>query len=433
MSRLRGWAKHHLPPGLQARATLGRELLRHRLYRPAHLAAWLRGALGPGPARSHERAEARRELLAWLGRAQDACQGGGVAGWYALASGWAPGYPETTGYIIVTMLDAAARDGRPRDRERARRMAKWEVQVQLPEGGWQGGFVTDLRRPIVFNTGQVLQGLLAAHAAFGDPTFAAAAERGAAWLVSVQDPDGAWRRHTYQEAPHAYSTRVAWPLAALAVQAGDRRMREAARRNLDWTLRQQESDGWFRYSGFGPDEPAFTHTIAYTLEGLIEAADVLREERYLEAGQRAAEVLFLRFERRGRLAGSYQPGWKGDDSFACLTGAAQLGRVWTRLFDLTGDARYLNAALKINDQVLAAVRWRSHHPGIRGGVPGSLPLSGAYMRFRFPSWAVKFALDALLAEERSLARLARRAAPRQGDDPEAADMAILAGGIGGSA
>jgi len=46
------------------------------------------------------------EGLQWLVRAQDnsATRDGGVSRHYSLANGWAASYPETTGYIIPTML-----------------------------------------------------------------------------------------------------------------------------------------------------------------------------------------------------------------------------------------------------------------------------------------------------------------------------------------
>jgi hypothetical protein len=82
-----------------------------------------------------------------------------------------------------------------------------------------------------------------------------------------------------------------------------------------------------------------------------------------------------------------------------------MSRVWGRLFELTGDARYLSAALKMNDYVVSLIDVESNCSGIRGGVKGSDPLWGPYMRFRMPSWAVKFTLDALFQEADGLARL----------------------------
>jgi hypothetical protein len=112
-----------------------------------------------------------------------------------------------------------------------------------------------------------------------------------------------------------------------------------------------------------------------------------------------------RYEIRRHLAGSYDAGWRGDHAFACLTGCAQMARVWGRLFDVVNDARYLNAALKINDFLLETVRLDSTDGGIRGGIKGSHPIWGNYMTWRYPSWAVKFTLDALFQEEKAMNRL----------------------------
>src|SRR6185369_11307693 len=83
------------------------------------------------------------EALDWLGRAQDhsATHDGGVARHYSLVSGWGPSYPETTGYIIPTMLACGEALGRPDLTDRARRMLDWLVAIQLPGGGFQGGTV----------------------------------------------------------------------------------------------------------------------------------------------------------------------------------------------------------------------------------------------------------------------------------------------------
>jgi len=69
------------------------------------------------------------------------------------------------------------------------------------------------------------------------------------------------------------------------------------------------------------------------------------------------------------------------------------------LFDVTGDLRYLNAALKMNEMLkqLLPVRGRR---GVVGGVAGSYPIWGAYQPMRFISWGCKFLADALMLEQR---------------------------------
>ena len=73
--------------------------------------------------------------------------------------------------------------------------------------------------------------------------------------------------------------------------------------------------------------------------------------------------------------------------------------VWLRLFEVTGDLRYLNAALKMNEMLkqLLPVRGRR---GMVGGVAGSYPIWGAYQPMRFISWGCKFLADALMLEQR---------------------------------
>src|ERR1044071_9673228 len=112
------------------------------------------------PATDPGRDVASREVLAWLSRAQDRSksQDGGVARHFSLLDGWSPSYPETTGYIIPTLLQTGTTDATAR----ARRMLDWLVAIQFPEGGFQGGIVNQTpRMPVTFNTGQILIGLAA--------------------------------------------------------------------------------------------------------------------------------------------------------------------------------------------------------------------------------------------------------------------------------
>ncbi len=88
------------------------------------------------------------EALRWLEDAQDATPDQGFARSYSIAwdpyfrrRGWQPSYPETTGYIIPTLFEAAHHLGRPDLADRAIRAAFWEIEVQLPSGAVQGGFI----------------------------------------------------------------------------------------------------------------------------------------------------------------------------------------------------------------------------------------------------------------------------------------------------
>ena len=149
----------------------------------------------------------------WLCRAQDVAPDGGVSAGFHLKDGWLPSYPETTGYIACTFFDQADAQVRPDLERRAWRMIDWLLTLQLEGGGFPGQFGTRSRGPIVFNTGQILFGLVrAAERDRGRHDLREAAVRAAGWLVDVMDSDGAWRRHTHGRVVHSYNSRTAWAL-----------------------------------------------------------------------------------------------------------------------------------------------------------------------------------------------------------------------------
>lgn len=383
-----------------------------RLLHPSILALLGRDGLGatarPGDSERHLEA-----TMQWLCRAQDHGGGqGGVSAGYSLLQGWLDPYPETTGYIIPTFFDYAQRTQREEFRHRAIRMADWEIAVQMPLGAVQAGLYRGegrARRPAVFNTGQAIFGWCRAFAETSDGRYLEAAIRAGNWLLNVQGPDGAWHRSEQETETgvHAYDARTAWSLLELSRHVRDERYRKAARANLEWTLSKQRENGWFEHNAFFVSGDKWnlplTHTIAYVLEGLEGAWRILGDPRYWKAAQKTAERLMRIFELRRRLPGEFDESWKSKATYTCLTGNAQTAGIWLRLYESSGDARYLNAALKLNDAVKATQSLHSIHGGIRGGVKGSQPIFGRYTRFTFVNWGAKFLADALMLEDRMMA------------------------------
>src|SRR6266496_1397559 len=99
------------------------------------------------------------KAIGWLARAQDnsLSKDGGVARDFSLITGWSTSYPETTGYIVPTMLAYADRKKDQAIRDRAKRMLDWLVAIQFSEGGFQGSVIgASPVVPVTFNTGQIL-------------------------------------------------------------------------------------------------------------------------------------------------------------------------------------------------------------------------------------------------------------------------------------
>jgi hypothetical protein len=353
--------------------------------------------------------------------------------WVRPLRGWYWPYPETTGYVIATLIRYARFAQEPRLIELALRQAEWIASLQYPDGALPGSHVdrAGKKAPSVFNTGQMLIGLCAAHDVCArDGTFRVAndrdgascapasgeahpfipcALRAARWLARGVDPQaGIWTGHAYvQDFSPSYYAHACWPMLEVWRRTGEDGVRDAACRVLDTIIRRQRANAAFDGWGFRPGAKAFTHTIGYTLWGLLEAARVLGPDgqRYADAALRTGGVLLRKAELQGGLAGAYDPDWRGDRWYACLTGHCQVAQAWMRAAELLDDLRYLNAACKALRAVIDAQRIRSLDPNLYGAIPGSRPLWGRYLAMRYPNWAPKFFVDALLDADAWMQRL----------------------------
>jgi hypothetical protein len=377
----------------------------HLVRDPRHLVLLGRDASGRLP---HARPllDHAAAAMTWLRRAQDQTGTGGVAAAYSLIEGWAGPYPETTGYIIETFLDWARHTGDRRDVDRAIRMGDWEIEVQLPSGAVRG-LAGIHAHPIVFNTGQVIFGWVALARHTGERRFTDAARRAGDWLVAGMDEDGKWSKDVYNGCATVYHTRVAWSLHELAALTGDSRYADAANRNLRWSLLQRTPTGHFNAMAFDLDKAPFTHTIAYTLRGFQESARFVDGELAAEMRKtvtlgcekvlRAYELRKASPEQLPRyLPGTLDKNWKSKDKYSCLTGNVQLAAILIREYQSGGDVRLLNAALKLIEQTAATQPMAENAVAIYGGIAGSYPVWGAYMRLQYPNWAAKYFVDAVL-------------------------------------
>ena len=351
-----------------------------------------------------------RAAAQWLAAAQDLQSDGGVAGRYQLGRGWTSSYPETTGYIVPTFLALSRALPQAGFRERAERAVQFLLSVQLPEGGFPGLEIADNRdTPSVFNTAQILHGLTAWHRETGDEEVRIAAGRAVQWLLGLQDPDGAFRRYAYEDRASTYSAYLACRLAEWGDYAADRAALAAASRHLDWTLAHRSPNDWIALAGFDEEQhqadEAFTHTIAYTLAGILSTAETLGRSDGITAVAAAAERLARRLELSRFLPGLIGSDWRGRSRYACLTGNCQMALIWFRLYSLTRNLRLVNAALKAIDLVKLAQPMRNPNPGLFGGIPGSDPIHGSYIEGAVPNWAAKYFIDALLEKRRVLSEL----------------------------
>jgi len=399
---------------LSSRLSLVKDLSRLALRTCAWGSSYARVLLSyvlEGGANTAARFSDREHLMAaarWLASAQDAMRDGGVAAHFSLRKGWSTSYPETTGYLIPTFLRLAKEPGLESFEERAARAVDFLLQCQLPEGAFSGGQVhQNTMTPSVFNSAQIICGLVAWHRHTKDQRALDSAVRAGDWLVSVQDADGAWKRHVYHELATSYTAHASCWLAELGEYIGERSYRNAAFRHVEWVLALVDQEtGWFDRCGFTMEQhekrTAFTHTIAYTLSGVLMTSQLLGIREGIACVDRAAREVARRLELLGWLPGMLDSHWRRCANFACVTGAAQMGLIWMQLFKGCRDVQWMNAAMLAIDTVKSAQEMRASAPELLGAIPGSDPVWGSYMRFAYPNWAAKFFIDALFEKGRTL-------------------------------
>ena len=368
---------------------------------------WLRYCIGVRPITGETERRARA-AAAWLARAQDANSDGGVAQGYfpcEVENGWCDSYPETTGYIITTLLQYSARFGDTKVRQRAMQMALWEAQIQMPSGAVQGGRVCppDKQTPCAFNTGMVLDGWCSAYQASGNRLFFSAGKRAADYLLGDLTADGYFRTNGQFVAASdikTYNCLCAWPLYRFADISEESRYKEAALKLVEASLRQRQANGWFANNCLTRLEAPLLHTIAYTLQGILEVAILARRADYIQAVGNSTDAILCHLRPDGFLPGRFYSNWRPAVLSSCLTGSAQMAIVCYRLYEHTGLRQYWAAAESIVNYLKALQEMDSYDPAIIGALAGSFPILGEYMSMGYPNWATKYLLDSLILQDR---------------------------------
>jgi len=336
--------------------------------------------------------------MQWLCRAQDATGGGGVSTAYDLRQGWLPAFPETTGYIAPTFFNYAQLTGQSGFRDRALGMLDWLCQVQNPDGSIHA-VIPGMEKPVIFDTGQVLFGFLRGFLETRNEAYLSRAEKCGTWLVSVQDSDGKWSRHEFLGHLHAYNTRVAWALAELAKVTGKPAFAGAAEKNLNWASGRQLDNGWFQNNAFSPEQPTYTHTLAYVTRGFLECGILNGRQDWIGRAKSTADALMQRQRPDGSLSGSYGTEWEPTASSTCLTGNAQMAFIWLRFYQLTREDAYRIFAQRAIDYLALRQERSRLWVNIRGAMAGSVPIDGNYLPYVYPNWASKFFCDLLMREQ----------------------------------
>lgn len=141
--------------------------------------------------------------------------------------------------ITGRVMDALCRRGMSYKDPAISRGVRYLLTTQEKDGGWYGRWGVNY----IYGTFLALRGLRAA----GDPSAQSSMKRAAAWLYSVQNPDGGWGESCmgYQTGnfvpAESTASQTAW--AVLGLLAAEGSLSAKAKDGIHWLMDRQKSDG----------------------------------------------------------------------------------------------------------------------------------------------------------------------------------------------
>lgn len=300
---------------------------------------------------------------------------------------WSKPYPETTGYLIPTLIQLEKQMD-IKTSNLVDSCIQWLAkEVQHKDGAFPSLYA-DNTRPSLFNSAQIALGFYA-YAKKSDQ-YKAEELKLTEWLaehICISEKD----IHYKEDFVPTYYSRVVWPSLLLGLKHGHEVLLEGCKKLLGILLQRIDKSYFPLQAGFQGDI-AFTHTLAYTVRGIMESALLLEDDSLLELCKHQIDAQIQVMQSNNMIiAGQYGPGWEGDYSFRCLAGEWQWIIIFLKAVNLFNERSYLNLSSQLIEKM----------PGSgflypEGAVSGSWPFWGKYMPLKAPNWAAKFALDALL-------------------------------------
>lgn len=350
-------------------------------------------------------------IVGWYEKAVAHNGDGGVPGGVSLAEYATKGttffasYPETTGYILASLVLARAFGKAGVSAPLVDGMVSYLLAAQRPDGGFRTGAWSEDSRSLAFDTGQVLCGMTEYYRRVEPlPEVRRCLAAAAGWMASEIEADGSYSaRSSFSGSKRNYYTRATIGLAHAGVTLDDSRLVTAAEQNIRWALSCQDAGGWFSRFSF-PDGPRHNlHGVAYTLDGILEVGLLLKNEEFIARARLSADRLMHGHYRDLPIAkvlpGHYYEDFVQAGNELVPTGIAQFALVCFKLAKICSEEAYREYADALTEQ-LGRLQLRGfEEPALNGLLPGSWPVNGRYEPYFLPNWAIKFYLDCLLVRD----------------------------------
>lgn len=328
---------------------------------------------------------------AWVKNSFDHNGGAGSSAYRTLLGRWADAYPETTGYLLPTLCNISLILHDDYWHELAIRQADYFYAIQHESGFF---LAQGQNESYVFDNAQILLGLCSIYDLIEGRPVQPEIVKCYHWILSCLTEKGLFDRNTYTlDYNPAYYSRIVWALLRTE-QVFGLEPEEKTRRLYQHIKNFQKDNLSFKHVAFAPGEPAFTHTLIYTLRGLWESGILLDDHAMQSRVMQTIRIVDkLIVENKGKMAGDYNEQWVGDYSYTCLTGVCQYLILKELIYKQSKDSAILEHSESLLEKVIRSQRSNGKN---KGAIPSSVPVFGKYQRLKFTNWTQKFFLDLLL-------------------------------------
>ena len=328
--------------------------------------------------------------LQWILNSINATSGNGSAAYRWMWGKWGDTYPETTGYLIPTLLNANHHTDVFDIEASAKELIGFLISIQNENGSFP--LSVGSNKVNVFDTAQILLGLSNAYERYKDDDILNSIQKCHIWLSDQFNRNGKIPDNNLVEDYNpTYYLRIIWPLmfsgSILNVEVSNSLQMAYSK----WA--QKISEGRVYDASFVPGDASYSHTVIYAVRGLIECDNFIQDSEIHRADaflKIATEQILEYGSYPGRIFGD----GKMDYSFICTAGHVQLILCLLKRKELLSKEKLHQVISILFSPVYKSQKNRGYN---KGAVPSSIPVYGPYQRFKYTNWSQKFYCDAVMS------------------------------------
>ena len=336
---------------------------------------------------------ALQENISWIEKSFIINKNQGSSKYKTLLGHWSESYPETTGYLIPTLISA----NRILDNLDLITICHEQIgyfkSLHLSNGAFK--IEKSVNKPLVFDTAQILFGLIKYSDEFQTDEIHELINSSYQWLCDTLDSDGQFTHSNYVKNYNpAYYARIVWPML-MAENYLNQNHSDKTLALYNYLLSLHNANGTFSKCSFDNQDTFFTHNLIYAYRGLWESSVLLNDSHIQKRLEDDLKNICTSIISTKHFNGEFNENWQHRRKYICCVGNAQLVCLLLNIYNLNKNRTYLEAIPSLMKPLLKAQK--KIFPFNRGAIPSSIPVWERYQRFKFTNWTQKFFADALIA------------------------------------